>query len=211
MRPDRIPLFPLNVVLLPGADLSLHIFEPRYRQMVRRCVEEKTEFGMLLALPKGIVRVGCTAEVVEVVKRYNDGRMDIRTEGRVPFRIVELLNAEKYADDELLEGYVDYLDDREREVDARVRRQVVDLYETCHTLIFGDYPRNIQDDAMENLSFIVAGTLPLDLLWKQQILELRCEADRQERLAGYLREWAPHLQNTEAKRASAGGSGQALN
>ena len=211
MRPDRIPLFPLNVVLLPGADLPLHIFEPRYRQMVRRCLEQKCEFGMLLAMPKGIVRVGCTAEVVDVVKRYNDGRMDIVTSGRAPFRIVELLNAERYAEDELLEGYVDYLDDRERAVDARIQRQVIEFYEICHTLIFDDYPRNITGDALDNLSYIVAGTLPMDLLWKQQILELRCEADRQERLAGYLREWAPHLQKTEAKSASAGGNGHGLN
>ena len=55
MRPDRIPLFPLDVVLLPGADLPLHIFEPRYREMVRKCLDEKSEFGMLLALQKGIV------------------------------------------------------------------------------------------------------------------------------------------------------------
>src|SRR6201985_676410 len=120
-RPERIPLFPLNVVLLPGGDLPLHIFEPRYRQMVQRCIETKSEFGMLLALPSGVVRVGCTAEVVNVAKRYNDGRMDIATVGRAPFRIVELVNADLYNDDVLLEGAVDYLDDRDRPVDPRIR------------------------------------------------------------------------------------------
>jgi Lon protease-like protein len=205
MRPDRIPLFPLNVVLLPGADLPLHIFEPRYRQMIRRCVEDHSEFGILLALPKGIVRVGCTAEVVEVTKRYSDGKMDILTTGRAPFRIVELLNAEQYAEDGLLEGYIDYLDDRERPVDTRVHRQVIELYEVCHTLIFEDYPRDISD--VERLSYVIAETLPMDLLWKQQLLELRSEADRLERLVSYLRDWAPHLQKTEAKRASASGHG----
>jgi ATP-dependent Lon protease len=76
-RPERIPLFPLNVVLLPGGDLPLHIFEPRYRRMIHQCIENETEFGMLLSLPKGVVRVGCTAEIVDVAKRYDDGRMDI--------------------------------------------------------------------------------------------------------------------------------------
>ena len=207
MGPERIALFPLNVVLLPGATLPLHIFEPRYRQMVRRCVDKKTEFGVLLALPKGIVRVGCTAEVTEVVKRYNDGRMDIVTVGRSPFRIVELLNSDAYANDQLLEGEVDFLDDRERPVDACVQRELVQLYEVCHTLLFEDYPRNLQGEKPEYLSFVVASTLPMDLMCKQQILELRSEADRQERLLGYLREWAPHLQKTEAKRARAGGNG----
>ena len=206
MGPDRIPLFPLNVVLLPGATLPLHIFEPRYRKMVRRCCDEKCEFGVLLALPKGIVRVGCTAEVIEVVKRYNDGRMDIITIGRAPFRITELVNSDAYANDELLEGDVDFLDDREHRTDSRTEKELLRLYEVCHTLLFDDYPRNLQNEAPEYLSFMVASALPLDLMWKQQVLELRSEGDRQERLVGYLREWAPHLQKQEKSRARAGGS-----
>jgi Lon protease-like protein len=207
MGPDRIPLFPLNVVLLPGATLPLHIFEPRYRQMVRHCLDEKSEFGVLLALPKGIVRVGCTAQVTEVPKRYNDGRMDIITVGRSPFRITQLVNADAYANDALLEGDVDFLDDRDARVDARLQSELTRLYEVCHTLVFDDYPRNIEAEATEYLSFAVAATLPLDLMCKQQLLELRSEADRQERLVGYLREWAPHLQKQEKSRARAGGSG----
>ena len=207
MGPERIPLFPLNVVLLPGAILPLHIFEPRYRQMVRHCVDEKCEFGVLLALPKGIVRVGCSAQVTEVVKSYNDGRMDIITVGRTPFRITQLMNTEAYANDQLLEGDVDFLDDRELRTDARTQNELMRLYEVCHTLIFEDYPRNIESEAAEYLSFLVASTLPLDLLCKQQILELRSEADRQQRLVGYLREWAPHLQKEEKARARAGGGG----
>jgi Lon protease-like protein len=207
MGPERISLFPLNVVLLPGAILPLHIFEPRYRQMVQRCLEQKCEFGVLLGLPKGIVRVGCTAEVTEVVKRYNDGRMDIITVGRSPFRITELVNADAYANDELLEGDVDFLDDREHNTDPRTQQELMQLFEVCHTLIFQDYPRNIEGQAAEYPSFVVASALPLDPMCKQQILELRSEADRQQRLVGYLREWAPHLQKQGKARAKAGGSG----
>jgi Lon protease-like protein len=210
-RPERIPLFPLNVVLFPGADLPLHIFEPRYRQMVQQCLDGKTEFGMLLSLPKGIVRVGCTAEIIDVVKRYDDGRLDILTIGRAPFRIVELLNAEAFAQEALLEGQVDYLDDRERTTSPRVCRELIELFEVCHTIVYGDYPRNIQGEVPENLSYIVAGTLPMDLMWKQQVLELRSEADRQERLVTYLREWAPHLQKAETLRHRADGNGHGLN
>jgi Lon protease-like protein len=197
----------LNVVLLPGATLPLHIFEPRYRQMVRRCLDDKSDFGVLLALPKGIVRVGCSAQVTEVLKRYNDGRMDVITVGRSPFRITQLVNADAYAKDELLEGDVDFLDDRDAGVDTRTQSELTRLYEVCHTLVFDDYPRNIAAEAAEYLSFVVASTLPLDLMCKQQLLESRSEADRQERLIGYLREWAPHLQKQEKSRARAGGSG----
>ena len=206
MRPERIPLFPLNVVLLPGVELPLHIFEPRYRQMVKDCLEEKSEFGMLLALPKGVARVGCTAEIVDVVKRYDDGRMDIVTAGRAPFRVVELFTQEP-----LMEGHVDYLEDREAPANPRIQRELVELFEACHTLIFDDYPKNLEGAATEDFSYLVAATLPMDLLWKQQILELRSEADRQERLVAYLREWAPHLQRKGVMRQRAGGNGHGLN
>jgi Lon protease-like protein len=206
MRPERIPLFPLNVVLLPGAELPLHIFEPRYRAMVKDCLAEKSEFGMLLSLPKGLARVGCTAEIRAVVKRYDDGRMDILAVGRAPFRVLDL-----FQEDPLLEGQVDYLEDREGATNPRVQRELIELFEACHTLIFDDYPKNLQGALPEELSYLVAATLPMELLWKQQILELRCEADRQERLVTYLREWAPHLQKREAVRQRAGGNGQGLN
>jgi ATP-dependent Lon protease len=206
MQPERIPLFPLNVVLLPGAELPLHIFEPRYRQMVKICLEEKSEFGMLLSLPKGFARVGCTAEIKAVVQRYEDGRMDILTVGRAPFRVLEL-----FQENPLLEGQVDYLEDRETPANPRIQRELVELFEACHTLIYDDYPKNLQGAPPEELSYLVAGTLPMELLWKQQILELRSESDRQERLVAYLREWAPHLQKTEVLRQRAGGNGHGLN
>jgi Lon protease-like protein len=179
--------------------------------MVQDCIENKSEFGMLLALPKGLVRVGCTSEVLDVAKRYTDGRMDIVAVGRAPFRIVELINAEQYEDGLLLEGAVDYLDDRERPVDPRKQRELVQLYEVCHTIVYGDYPRNVQALEPEELSYAIAGTLPMDLMWKQQVLESRSEADRQERLVSYLREWAPHLQKIESQRQHAEGNGSTVN
>src|SRR5207245_2669330 len=206
MRPERIPLFPLNVVLLPGAELPLHIFEPRYRAMVKECLEQKSEFGMLLSLTDGVARVGCTAEILEVAKRYPDGRMDILSVGRAPLRVVELLT-----ENPLLEGHVDYLEDRESPGNPRVQRELVALFEACHTLIFDDYPKNLEGASTEELSYLIAATLPMDLLWKQQILELRSEPERQERLVAYLREWAPHLQKKEAMRQRAGGNGHGLN
>ena len=206
MRPDRIPLFPLNVVLLPGEHLPLHIFEPRYRRMVKECLENKSTFGMLLALPDGIVRVGCSARILEVTKRYEDGRLDILTIGRDPFRIVEL-----FRDDPLVEGRVDYLEDNDSFPDSRMREEILDLYEVCYTLLFSGIPTTLAESPPELLSFAVAGALPMDLLWKQQILELRSEADRQDRLLTYLREWALHLQKIDTLRHHGDGNGHGLN
>ena len=206
MQPDRLALFPLNVVLFPGEPLPLHIFEPRYRRMVRECLDRKVPFGMLLALSDGLARVGCTAEILEVTKRYEDGRMDILTVGRQAFRIVEL-----FTEDPLLEGNVDYLVDEDAPLDPRKRKELIELYEVCHTLLFSDVPKNLEESRPELISFAISGVLPIDLLWKQQILELRSEAERQDRLLGYLREWAPHLQQVEALRHRTAGDGHGLN
>lgn len=206
MRPDRIPLFPLNVVLFPGEQLPLHIFEPRYRRMVRECLDNKSPFGMLLALPNGVVRVGCTAEILEVLQRHQDGRMDIITVGRDPFRVIEL-----FTDDPLLEGQIDLLEDREISVDLQSQKKLIELYETCHTLLFADIPQNFESTPRDRISYAVCAALPIDLLWKQQILELRSEADRVDRLLRYLQEWAPHLEHKSALRQRAGGNGHVLN
>ena len=215
MRPERIALFPLNVVLLPGAPLPLHIFEPRYRQMVHRCLEEKSEFGVLASLPKGIVRVGCTAEIVDVVHRYRDGRMDILTVGRTPFRVVELNNGAASAvsteEDTLLEGFVDYLEDSESSCDPHLTNELQGLFEVCHTLLFDDYPRGTEGASVENLAYMVAAALPIDLLCRQQLLESRREMDRQQRLVAYLRQWAVHLQKEKEPQARARGAAQGLN
>jgi|SRR5579883_3502504 ATP-dependent Lon protease len=206
MRPERIPLFPLNVVLFPGEQLPLHIFEPRYRRMVRECLDARSSFGVLLAVNDGLTRVGCTAEILEVVRRYPDGRMDIITIGRHPFRIVDL-----FTEDPLLEGCVDYLEDRDLPIDSPLRRQLIEIYETCHTLLFNNLPRNLGEAPVGELAYAIASSLPLDLLWKQQILELRSESERQERLLRYLRDWAPHLLKEKAMRQAASGNGHGLN
>ena len=206
MRPDRIPLFPLNVVLFPGEELPLHIFEPRYKRMVHECQEAKTPFGMLLAIPNGVVRVGCTAEITDLLKKYEDGRIDIATVGRAPFRVVEL-----FTDDPLLEGRIEYLEDSDSALEPKMRQELVACYEICHTLLFSGIPKSVETALSEELSYRIAATLPLDLLWKQQLLEIRSEAERRERLLAYLREWTPHLQKTGALRRRAAGNGQSMN
>src|ERR1700721_1226870 len=206
MRPDRIPLFPLNVRLFPGEERPLHIFGPRFPPLVGEWPGSRPPFGMLLAMDDGITRVGCTAEILEVVKRYPDGRMDIIAVGHDPFRIVEL-----FTEDPLLEGQIDYLEDREAPLEQKCTRKLIREYETCHTLVFNSLPRELEAAPDGELSSAVASTLPIDLLCKQQILELRTESERQERLLRYLCDWAPHLLKEKAMQKSAGTNGHGLN
>jgi ATP-dependent Lon protease len=85
-----LPLFPLSIVLLPSARLPLHIFEDRYKEMMATLIPQRGEFGVVLAKDGGVVNIGCTATVEEVIRRYPDGRLDLLATGRRRFQIVSL-------------------------------------------------------------------------------------------------------------------------
>ncbi len=80
-----LPLFPLDLVLLPGVPLPLHIFEPRYKEMIRECLDQKRPFGIVRAKDESFVNIGCTADIMNVLKTYPDGRMNILVEGQKRF------------------------------------------------------------------------------------------------------------------------------
>src|SRR5215217_1286240 len=177
-----IPLFPLNVVLMPGAPLPLHIFEERYKQMVNECLEEESEFGMVLADESGTRRVGCTAKIVELVERYEDGRMLILVEGSRRFKLNSILTGKPY-----YVGEVEYLEEEQREED------VTALAEVCIALLErvveaateGSVGIEIQPP-YRNLSFAIAGRIEFDLETRQQILELTSEHQRLQKVKELL-------------------------
>ena len=110
MAEPLLPLFPLEVVLLPGTPMPLHIFEDRYKEMIGEAIERNTEFGVVQAGEQGIVSIGCTATVEQVVNRHPDGRFDIVVIGRRRFEIF-LLDEEKT----FLRAAVTFFDDEETE------------------------------------------------------------------------------------------------
>ncbi len=101
-----IPLFPLGVVLLPVMVLPLHIFEERYKIMIGECLEQNREFGIVYSDQEEIRKKGCTAKIVEVLRRYDDGRMDILTRGMKRFLIKDIIDEKPY-----LQARVAYFDD----------------------------------------------------------------------------------------------------
>src|SRR5271163_971236 len=105
MPSPRIPLFPLELVLFPGELLPLHIFEPRYKEMIRDCTEKKQPFAVVLAAEEGMAEVACTAEILEIAKTYDTGELDIITIGRRVCRILEVVEERSYyeADAEYVE------------------------------------------------------------------------------------------------------------
>ena len=97
-----LPLFPLDLVLFPGASLPLHIFEPRYREMISECLDRKQSFGVVRAKEEGVAEIGCTAEIITVAKKYPDGRMDIVTEGRERFEVMQVSQERSFLQAEVL-------------------------------------------------------------------------------------------------------------
>ncbi len=94
----RIRLFPLGLVLLPGMPLPLHIFEERYKQMIAECLNESASFGIVWFDGQSIRSVGCTARIVKVLHRYEDGRMDILTRGERRFFTEALVEEKSYTE-----------------------------------------------------------------------------------------------------------------
>jgi len=200
--PDLIPLFPLQVVLFPEMDLPLHIFEPRYREMIGRCLETGEEFGVILATDGGLAAAGCTAAILEVVRQYPDGRLDIATAGRRRFRVLETVEAFAY-----LEGRVTFLvDEREAEPALPPPERLRELYEEVLSLLGGQAPPG-QNLGGDQLSFQIAEVLPLDLSYKQSLLELTSEGSRRQSLLQALEEFAGRLQRMKRMKTVAGGNG----
>src|SRR6188768_2297214 len=93
---EEIGLFPLGLVLLPTEQVPLHIFEPRYRELIAECVEGEQPFGLVFADDDGLRRTGTLASVVEVVERFEDGRLNIVVEGGDRFRLLELTDGRSF-------------------------------------------------------------------------------------------------------------------
>src|SRR2546423_13718914 len=85
---ERLPLFPLGLVLLPTEAVPLHIFEDRYKRMIGECLDEESEFGIVWLSDDGLREVGCTARITQVLARFDDGRMNILVAGDRPFRLL---------------------------------------------------------------------------------------------------------------------------
>jgi Lon protease-like protein len=87
-----IPIFPLSIIVYPGEQLNLHIFEPRYKQLIKECISEQKPFGMPCVLNDRIEEYGTLMQITEMVEEYENGEMDIRTKGTDIFRVLEVIN-----------------------------------------------------------------------------------------------------------------------
>jgi len=188
-----VPLFPLELVLLPGVTLPLHIFEPRYKEMIAECLEQQKPFGVVRASPEGVADIGCTAEIMSVTKKYDDGRMDIMARGLERFEVIQVNE-----DREFLQAEIALVEDGPEKPPTEMVTQAVRLHAEIVKLA-GTEPSG-PDDHASNLSFLLAGSLPLDLDFKQNLLSTLSEAKRLEAVVGYLEAILPGLRRAAKAR-----------
>ncbi len=190
-----LPIFPLELVLLPGVPLPLHIFEPRYKEMIAECLEQNKPFGVVRASSDGVADIGCTAEIMSVTKKYDDGRMDILTRGVERFEVIRVNE-----DREFLQAEIAVVQDEDEpgKPAAQMVTQAVRLHAEIARLA-GAEPSG-PDEHADNLSFLLAGSLPLDLDFKQSLLSTLSEAKRLEAVVGYLEAILPGLRRAAKAR-----------
>lgn len=183
----RIPLFPLDAVLFPGAALPLHVFEERYREMVGECIREEKPFGVVRSDGEQMAIIGCTARIVRVVDRYPDGRMNILCEGARRFEIEALDESRKF-----LQADVEFFEDTGAG-SSRVDREDCAALHFATLHLAGIEAPATHVDLNQPVAFQLADALPSDLGFKQQLLASRSDADRTRRLRDFYNEMLPRL------------------
>jgi Lon protease-like protein len=187
MQDSLLPLFPLEVVLLPSNLLPLHIFEDRYKEMIGEALREKTDFGIVQAREKGILNIGCTAIVQDVIKEYPDGRMDIVCMGWRRFEIRQLDDEKSY-----LRAAVDFFEDDNDVAPAARGARLVAL--ACFELLRKQEGAEREAPDLEDpqLSFKVVQHVS-DMGLRQTLLAMRSEAERLAHINQFFPQYLANL------------------
>ncbi|MBX9782647.1 MAG: LON peptidase substrate-binding domain-containing protein [Chitinophagaceae bacterium] len=188
-----IPIFPLSVVVFPGENLNLHIFEPRYKQLIGECFELKKPFGIPAVIENSVQELGTLVEIREIKKTYEDGKMDITTKGVKVFRILEVI---KEVPDKLYSGaIVSYPDDTD-DGSRLLMQKVVTGIKELHKLL--EVSKDFKKPEEELKAFDVAHHIGLNLQEEYELLGLFREAQRLEYLKRHLGKVVPLLSEMEA-------------
>jgi Lon protease-like protein len=196
-----IPLFPLDLVVLPAVPLPLHIFEPRYKEMIKECLEEKKNFGLIRSHGESLATIGCTAEIIQVLKTYPDGRIDILTEGKKRFEVLQL-NQER----SFLQADVFFLDDDGHAASPTDLKAALRLHGEIMQLAGAEAEKD-EPATVDQLAYRLAGSLPFDPDFQQALLEMNSEPERMRAIISFFERILPVLQRNARAKRKAGGNG----
>jgi len=166
----KIPLFPLNIVVLPFEEVPLHIFEPRYKKMIKKSIENDTPFGIVLNNNGSIDNIGCSLNVTKIIKHYKTGEYDLIATGNKCFQVLDKVKKE-----DLWIGDIEYMDTPIIEND-KILKLVQNKYLELLIKLGKDENFEIYLEREISFQFLIGITLPLDL--KRNILLLENESER---------------------------------
>ncbi|MCB0696572.1 MAG: LON peptidase substrate-binding domain-containing protein [Chitinophagaceae bacterium] len=188
-----IPIFPLNIVVYPTEPLNLHIFEPRYKQLINECIQEKKHFGIPVVMNNGVQEYGTSLEVIELVKEYNDGEMDIKARGVSVFKILHVV---KEVPDKMYSGaIVNYPENILEPDDTRISATILTEVKRLYALL------NVEEKFPQTdtgvLSYKIAHYTGMELMQEYELLNLLTETQRLEYIRKHLSKMTPMLHSLE--------------
>jgi len=189
-----IPIFPLGIVVFPGESLNLHIFEPRYKQLINECFTDKKIFGIPVIINNNMNEMGTAVTIEEITKLYDNGEMDIKTRGTKVFRTLEMI---KEVPGKLYSGaIVNYPNNIEDGGIPELMQKVLNALHELHRLLKIEKDFKKPDDQL--VSYDIAHHTGLSLQQEYELLELLQEVQRQEYLKRHISKVLPVLAEMEA-------------
>jgi Lon protease-like protein len=198
---EEIGLFTLGIVLLPGERVPLHIFEPRYRELIGECIDDEREFGLVHADDDGVREIGTRARVAELLERFDDGRMNVLVQGGERFRIIEVTGGRSFHT-----AQVEPVGDDDPGPVPDEADRALDAFRALAAVVEAE-PEDPDPDSPV-LSFDLAGLVELPAGAKQELLELRSEGARLARVASLFEDArrSVELEHAMRERASRNGT-----
>jgi uncharacterized protein len=187
-----IPIFPLGIVVYPGEQLNLHIFEPRYKQLIKECHEENKLFGIPAVIGDRMQDYGTLVKIKEITAVDENGEMDIKTEGEKVFRILEVI---REVPEKLFSGAIVNYPTNHITGSAEVMRRVVNSIRELHKLL--NVEKDFKKTDNELNSYDVAHHVGLSLQEEYELLNLMHERQRQEYLKQHLTKVLPLVAEME--------------
>jgi uncharacterized protein len=191
-----IPIFPLGIVVYPGENLNLHIFEPRYKQLIKECHEQKKPFGIPTVLEDKMQDIGSMVTITKISKVHDNGDMDIKTKGEKVFRILEVI---KEIPDKLYSGAIVNYPDTYEQGNAELMRKVMAGIRDLHKLL--KVTKKFEKPDEEIKCYEIAHHIGLSLEEEYELLGLLDERQRQEYLKRHLAKVIPMVAGMEQLKA----------
>ena len=187
-----IPVFPLGLVVFPGEHLNLHIFEPRYVQLIQDCFEQQKAFGIPTVIDGKVAEMGTMVEIIEISNKYDDGKMDVKTLGVETFKILELV---KDIPDKLYSGAIVTYQHANDTGSPSLMKKIVEGIRAIHKSLRVD--KDFKKADVDLKSFDVAHHAGMSLQDEYYLLELELELHRQEFLKRHITKMLDILQEME--------------